>query len=253
MSQPAPQPTILETVRALADRVHELEDARGGKRREECERVSSGCAAWDRLLPQGGLRRGTLVEWIAGGPGSGVATLALIAAREAAREDGAVVVLDRRQWFYPPAAAGLGLALDKLIVVRATGEEDEAWALDQALRSRGVAAVLGWPERFDDHTFRRLQLAAETSGALGLLVRPPGARSEPSWSDLRIAVEPISSHLPQRLLRVELLRSRGGQAGAVLILQLDESGGTIDAAQTPALHLASPVAAAKAAGRSTRA
>src|SRR5262245_52378136 len=69
---------------------------------------SSGVAAIDRLLPGGGLRHGMLVEWLAERSGCGAATLGLLAAREACRAGGMLVVLDRAQTFYPPAAAGWG-------------------------------------------------------------------------------------------------------------------------------------------------
>src|SRR4051794_979826 len=69
---------------------------------------SFGAAAVDHLLPGGGLRHGMLVEWLAtsNAPiGGGAATLGLLSAREACRDGGALVVIDRRQMFYPPAAA----------------------------------------------------------------------------------------------------------------------------------------------------
>src|SRR3990172_9969910 len=59
---------------------------------------SSGVAAIDHLLPDGGLRHGMLVEWLAESP-SGAATLSLLAAREACQAGGMLVVVDRRQTF----------------------------------------------------------------------------------------------------------------------------------------------------------
>src|SRR3954465_5466837 len=74
---------------------------------------SCGAAAVDRLLPGGGLRHGMLVEWLAGvnGIGGGAGTLGLLGAREACREGGTLVVIDRWQTFYPPAAATWGIDL----------------------------------------------------------------------------------------------------------------------------------------------
>ncbi len=97
---------------------------------EDAEVFSSGAAAIDRLLPGGGLRHGMLVEWLGGesareaisnpsplGRG-GAVTLSLLAAREACHEGGTLVVIDRQQIFYPPAAAAWGIDLNRLIVVR---------------------------------------------------------------------------------------------------------------------------------------
>ena len=47
------------------------------------------------------------MEWLSEGTGSGAATLALIAAREACRAGGVLAVLDAERSFYPPAAADL--------------------------------------------------------------------------------------------------------------------------------------------------
>ncbi len=134
--------------------------------------VSAGCEGIDRLLAEGGFARGTLVEWLAAGEGSGAETLALLAAREACREGGAMVVLDQAKEFYPPASVRLGIAPERTIVVQAATIADNLWALDQSLRCPGVAVALAWLERLDSRTFRRLQLAAEQGGSLGFFLRP---------------------------------------------------------------------------------
>lgn len=201
-----------EVLEHLAEQIRQCQDAR---RETAGEIIPSGYPPLDRMLPGGGFRRGTLVEWVAAVPGSGATLLALRAARAACGEGRILVVVDRRREFYPPAAAGLGWALEQIVLVRPMSAADEAWALDQALRSPGVGAVLGWPQKLDDHTFRRWQLAAEASGALGLLVRPAAARTRPSWAEVKLLVTPRSAagaSLPsaQRTWKLEILRCRGG-------------------------------------------
>jgi len=154
-------------------------------------RVSSGCGPLDQLLPGCGFSRGSLVEWLDAEPGCGVGLLALATAREAAADGGVLVLIDRDRTFYPPAAAAWGIDLQRLILVRPVSDVDASWALDQALRCSHVAAVVSWPQRLEARAFRRLQLAAETSGGLGLLIRPDAARSEPSWADVRLRVSPV--------------------------------------------------------------
>jgi hypothetical protein len=190
--------------------------------------VSSGCWALDQSLPERGFRRGALVEWLSAAEGSGAGTLALLAAREACRNGGTLVVLDRRREFCPPAAVRLGIEPEQIIVVHAENAADHDWAIDQVLRSPAIAAVLAWPQRLDGRTFRRWQLAAEQSGGLGLLLRPAAARSDPSWADVRLLVEPLASkqcHTPlssKRLLRIVLLRCRGGADGRTVEVELDD-------------------------------
>jgi protein ImuA len=225
MAGPLHSREIDRVVQSLAEQVRAIEVSR----RPTAEGlVSSGHAGLDRLLPEGGFRRGSLVEWLASGPGSGAATLALATASQAARQRGALVVVDRRGLFYPPAAVNLGIDPRRLIVVRPENDEDHAWALDQTLRWRGVAAVWCCPQTTDAHTLRRWQLAAETGGALGLLVRSEAARDEPSWAELRLAVTPLPAEQgvgSGRRLRVELVRARGGRVGAAIELELTEREG----------------------------
>ncbi|HVU87512.1 MAG TPA: hypothetical protein VHD36_09330 [Pirellulales bacterium] len=188
--------------------------------------VSTGCAEMDRSLPRGGLSRGALVEWLSPGVGSGAGSLALSAAREACRDGGPVVVIDRTKSFYPPAAARAGLDLARLIVVRPENAADEQWALDQSLRSPGVAAVWCRLEKCPPRLGRRLQLAAEAGGNLGLLIRPAAARGDPSWAEARFLVTPLVATAGRRL-RVELLRLRGNAGGRTWDLELDDETGIV--------------------------
>jgi len=263
MASPLQQQGIAQRVAALADRVREIETARRGHARE---RITSGSPQLDRLLA-GGFQRGSLVEWLADSPASGAGTLALVASREAARQGGAIVVVDREHTFYPPAAAALGMDLARLVIVRPQNETDQAWALDQVLRSRGVAAVWCRVSRADDHAWRRWQLAAETSGAVGLLVRDLAARDEPSWSEWRLGVRPLADLACQpadraRHVSVEVLRMRGGRAGGATEIQLpdnpsaerpaDPRAGSMNH-EARAMHLAAPMGPAKTGRRSRRA
>lgn len=236
-----------------------LRRCEGARRPQAGRRTSTGCLELDRLLPEGGLGRGTLVEWLAAALGSGALWLALTAAREACREYGPLVVIDGEGTFYPPAAARAGLAPEELIVVHVGNARDESWALDQALRSAGVGAVLCSTRRLSQAAGRRLQLAAETSGGLGLLVRPASVRDEPCWAEARLLVEPLAGehcgaavsasnvsgspwqarHLRHnasetvtlRRVRVELLRARGSLTeqieGRRLELEIDDETGFV--------------------------
>jgi protein ImuA len=252
---------------------------------------SSGAAAIDRLLPDGGLRHGMLVEWLGGdsvreviskpsplgrGQGEGRApnsktpspqpspggrgsavTLSLLAAREACREGGTLVVIDGQQTFYPPAAAAWGIDMDRLIVVRSQSARDELWAAVQSLRSPAVAAVWGMIDRLDSRAFRRLQLAAQAGRTLGLLLRPPSARGQPSWADVRLGVSTeqgagsgeheelgirderwrqtkilhpssfIFHPSFSRRIQIHVLRTRGGRTGGWATLEVDDAAYTV--------------------------
>jgi len=235
-------------VEALRKQIARLE---GTRRRHDEPPVSSGCKPLDRLLPEGGFAWGSLVEWLVDGGGIPAESLALGSACQACRRGGALIVLDCRGEFYPPAAARLAVDLDRLILVRAATAADDAWALDQSLRCAGVSAVLAWPERLDGRTFRRLQLAVEEGGGLGVLVRPAAAQAEPSWADVRLLVESLPRDGPARAaaelssqhkgrpsgagrrVRIHLLRCRRLAAGRKIDVEIDD--------ETHTVHLVAPL------------
>ena len=193
--------------------------------------LSTGSSALDGLLPGGGLRRGSLVEYLSPGAGSGTGSLALCAAREACAGSRALVVVDRRRTFYPPAAIAWGFDLASLLILQPTDDAAELWAIDQALRCPGVGAVYAPCGSLDVRDFRRLQLAAEAGGTLGILLRPVRLRGQPTWADVQWRVGPCRERPPWRSafppwqLRVELARCRGSPAGQAVDLELDEVTG----------------------------
>ncbi len=221
---------LLDTLRRQIDRVE------GAGRKGGLASVSSGCGPLDGLLPKRGFRRGALVEWLAAGQAAGAMTLAMTAAGQACLDGGALVVLDDRLDFYPPAAARLGIDLENLIVVQARGRADCNWALDQALRCRAVAAVVARLDKLDSRAFRRLQLATEQSGAIGMIIRPQTARHEPAWADARILVEPLPpvDSAAGRRLRINLLRCQGTSGGDTVDVEIDD--------ETHTMHLVTQLA-----------
>jgi hypothetical protein len=198
----------------------------GERRPVDPRPLSSGCSSLDRLLPGSGFPRGSLVEWLADGEGAGAETLAFLAAREAIACDGTLIVMDRERRFYPPAAAALGIDLQRTLVVQARRPQEELWALDQALRCRGTAAVWARLDQLDWRWFRRLQLAVESGGGLGLLLRPARVLGQPSWSQVQLLVQPRVSHGPRRL-HVEIARCPGVAAGRAVELEIDDLTGAV--------------------------
>jgi protein ImuA len=238
---PQPSSGLVDNLRR---QIAQLEN---GRRTEESTAISSGCPALDRLLPEGGFRPGSLVEWLSPEESSGVQSLALIVAREACRGGGGLVVFDRAEQFYPPAAVRQGIEPAKLLVVRPENQADELWALTQTLRCPGVAATVVQLDRLESHDFRRLQLAAESHGTLGLLLRPWNVRKEPSWAEVRLGVEAIPSteSADVRRLKVHLLRSRRGAGYGTVEVELHE--------ETHPVHLVARLARPQADTRSGRA
>ena len=167
--------------------------------------IATGIEPLDGLLPAGGWERGTLIEWLADNEGCGAGTLAVISLRPLLSDGGTLVVIDVERDFYPPAAARLGIDLERMIVVRPETSKEALWAAEQSLSCRGVTALLCWFDALDDRAFRRLQLAAERGGGVGMLIRPATVRSQPTWADVRLLVRPwsVGAKVEGRKLKVE--------------------------------------------------
>lgn len=184
-----------------------------------------GDPALNRALPQGGLALAAVHEAAPAAAFDSAAAygfLLALAACAQARRGGTIVWVragrpGRGFDFgapYGPGLAGLGLAVERLILVRAGKPERLAWALEEAARTPGLAAVVG--EAGGDASLlaaRRLQLAAETGGAPILVWRPCGGLPNPAArSRWRIAARPAAGTGPA--WRAELARARGGAPGS---------------------------------------
>lgn len=188
-------------------------------------------------LPGGGLARAAVHEVLATSPGCGAAFCAVLLARTggtvlwiAAERDGLLA--------WPPGLARCGLAPANLILVRAERWSDALWAMEEALRCPAVTGALLALEpnpgagggRLDLTATRRLQLAAETGGALGLLLRPDMACAEPTAAATRWRIGSLGAEdgLDDPRWQLELLRVRGGRPGGPWAVTWRAAAGRLD-------------------------
>ena len=180
---------------------------------------STGLAALDALPPGGGFARGAVHE-VLGEPAHGTPRFfALLLARAAAAGGGAVVWSDPRGELYPPAGIGSGLPPDRLFFLQ-TGSADEVWAVAECLRCKGVAATVAAPPRLSRVEARRLQLAAESGGGVGILLRPAGAPSAHYAAATRWLVRPDRGGEAVQRWSVQLAHGHGGQVGRAVRLEV---------------------------------
>lgn len=172
----------------------------------------TGHAALDRLLPGGGWPLGALSEVLVAQPGVGEMQLILPLLARLSQAGRRIAFVAPPHIPYAPALLAAGIDLQHCWVAEPESAADCIWAIEQMLRCPGVGAVAGWLGLADERVQRRLQLAAEDngsgSGAIGLLLRPPQARQQPSVAALRLAIAagpdgPV----------VEVLKARGGRVG----------------------------------------
>ena len=183
--------------------------------------VATGFARLDAELPGGGWPRRALAELLL--PHAGVGEIRLLApALVAAQRAGRLVM-----FFDPPAAlaaaalAGLGLDVEELLIVEARARvvpgSDSLWALEQALKSGHVGAVVAWlPPRLRVDRLRRLQLAAHHHDGAAFVMREAAVAGRPTASPLRLGLQAGGADR----LQVRVLKRRGPPLEAPLLLEL---------------------------------
>ena len=148
---------------------------------------------------------------------------------------GAIIWSDPHQLLYPPAIAAFGIPLDHLLLLRPRNDADELWALTESLRCSGVAAALACPRRLSTIEARRLQLAAERGGGVGLLIRAIDAKAKsktiPYAAATRWLVECIEGERAVQKWKVQLIHGHGGQVGKSVILEACRATNTVRASE----------------------
>jgi protein ImuA len=220
------RPALLAALRA---RIARLDRSSGGGP-GSAESVPL-CPGIDQHLPGGvGLPRAAVHEVLATDPGAAAGFCALLlarATRQGAAEGepgGTVLWVAAEPDAWPPGLARFGLSPADLVLVQARRPVDALWAMEESLRCPGIAGALLALEataELDMTAARRLQLAAEAGGALGLLLRaaqegeaeqPPTTAALTRWRVAALPGAGGSAHdLGDPRWRLELLRARGGR------------------------------------------
>jgi hypothetical protein len=189
--------------------------------------------AIDALLPPGGFCGGAIHE-VLSSTQTPALLLPILMAKEAAKF-GWVAWCDVSRQLYPPAVAAMGLPLDRLLVLRPDGGiNDELWAMTECLGCRGISACvmpLGHVGRVQT---RRLQLAAERGGGIGIALRPARALSWPYAAVTRWMVRPASGERMIQRCNVELIHGHGGRVGEAVLLEMSHETNHVRAIETVA-------------------
>src|ERR1700748_1021047 len=131
-----------------------------------------GIEAIDTALPGGGLALGAVHEFSEDGPRGGYAACAvLFAAGILARLPGPVLWCLHSRDLFAPALARVGLHPDRIIFCETWKDAEILPAMEEGLRLRGLAGVVGELNRISLTPSRRLQLVAETTVVPALIIR----------------------------------------------------------------------------------
>lgn len=179
----------------------------------------------DQWLPHGGLSAGCIHEVRGQSLAHAIAFSALLSAR-LAEEKGHILYLAPDRSLHPLGLLPYGVKLDRFIHVSPRRRQDLSWAVMEALRCPQVSAVISLLDGLDLTESRRLQLAAESSGATGFF--SGNAASAPLASPItRWKVSSVCCKSGQRFHEprwaLDLLYCRGGRPGQWILEWRDQT------------------------------
>ena len=136
----------------------------------------------------------------------------------------------RQRDLFAPALEQAGLAMHRIHFIEAGNDRTLLDCFEEALRHPGIAGVVGEISKMSMTQSRRLQLAAESSGALGIGLwrwrkseQPTAAQTSWRLSALPSASLPVAG-LGRARWKLELLRCRGAESSEFNIEACDETG-----------------------------
>lgn len=180
----------------------------------------SGHARLDAELPNGGWPGSVLIELLLQQSGIGEMQLLLPALRQIATKQRIALV---QPPYLPQLTAWMawGLALERLLWVRAEHGADALWSAEQILRNGSCGALLCWQTHLRPEALRRLHLAAQASEIVFWMMRPLATARDASPAPLRLGLRAEAGGM-----QIEILKRRGPQPAGPFYLKLDGMPGT---------------------------
>ena len=213
-------------VESLCQQISSLEE-----RQRRFSRTISVADAIDPWLPHGGLSAGCIHEVKGTSLANAIAFSAVLSSRLVG-DHGQILYIAPDRSLHPLGLLPFGVKLDQLLHVSARRHRDLAWAVMEALRCSQVSSVIALLGGLDLTESRRLQLAAESSGATGFLLghatSAPIASPITRWK-ISSAAGKASQRFEHPLWALDLLYCRGGRPGKWILEWRDRKLQTIPA------------------------
>ena len=136
------------------------------------------------------------------------------------KKSGATIWICTSRTLFPPALKSFGIAPDKIIFIELKKENQILWAMEEALKCEGLAAVISEIKELSFTASRRLQLAVEQSQVTGFILRNNPRSVNTTACVTRWKITSLPSELAEEMpgvgfprWNVNLLKVRNGKPG----------------------------------------
>jgi protein ImuA len=186
------------------------------------ETESFGLGPIEKAFPGQAFPIGVLHEFISRSPEQTAATGGFLAGliEVLLRGGGVCIWASYTRRIYPPALKRFGVNPDRVVFIDVQREKDVLWVTEEALKCKGIAAVICETSHLDFQESRRLQLAIEQSHVTGFILRKDVKNVQHTVCLARWEVRPLRTQLRPGLpgvghprWEVELLRVKNGHTG----------------------------------------
>ena len=202
----------------IASLQKEILSLQGLKHAAGNETVDTGLGYINHAFPGKTFPVGTIHEFVAediaatGGFLAGILSALMM-------KNGVAVWIGRSRTVFPPALHLFGISPEKIIFIDLQKEKDLLWAMEEALKCNGLAAVIGELKELSFTGSRRLQLAVEQSRVTGFVLRTKATNTTACVTKWKITSLPsmVYEGMPGvgfPRWNVQLLKVRNGKPGS---------------------------------------
>lgn len=165
---------------------------------------------------------GAVHEFLSSSPEDAAATSGFIAGLLSLlmKKSGTAIWISSSASIFPPALKKFGVKPDKIIFIKLYKEKEIHWVMEEALKCKGLSAVICETKELSFTASRRLQLAVEQSQVTGFVIHdePPKINTTACFTRWRIThlQTDLKSNLPGvgfPRWNVNLLKVRNGKPG----------------------------------------
>ncbi len=151
----------------------EIISLQGFKTKSENNNANTGLGSINNAFPNAVFPFGAVHEFIAATAEDKAASLGFIAGilSSCLKNNGAAIWITDTGNTFPPALQTFGIAPDKIIFIKLNRAKEILWAMEEALKCKGLAAVICEVKELSFLASRRLQLAVEQSQVTGFILQ----------------------------------------------------------------------------------